>query len=41
MAGNDNQELFSEMYKILYALKDFNVISVKQIKDYLGQFYQK
>jgi hypothetical protein len=39
-AGNDNKELFSEMYKVLHSLKDFGVISSKKIKEYLKQFKQ-
>ena len=37
-AGNDNKDLLKQLYKICHTLKDFGVLTPKDIKAYLKQF---
>jgi hypothetical protein len=36
--GNDNPELLKELYVVLHSLKNFKVITDKQLKEYISQF---
>ena len=37
-AGNNNPSLISELYIIIHSLKDFGILSPKDIKEYMKQF---
>ena len=38
IAGNNSPLLLKELYGIVHSLKDFGILSQKDIKSYLAQF---